>query len=208
MELVNLALSHPALTHSPHGGVPDWFPALAYFSGLFALVYLSGRARRTAKFRGPALTGTAQVLSAARGGGLAGLFAGGYSGNVMCKIALRVEIPGRPPYDVTVKTLVGSRTLGALCVDGQRWEPGQPWHVRPGTTVAVEVDSANPENVRIDFGEPMTQLPGSPYSRPPQRRSWFDLSGMSPGYRVLLIGWWVVCAGVILTVLTVLITQR
>jgi hypothetical protein len=156
MDRVNLALSHPELAHTAFGVVRDYLPALLYFGGIAALLYLGGRTRRTAKFRGPPVTGTAQVLSAARGGGLAGLMAGGYSGYVKCKIDLRVQTAGLPPYDVTVTTFVNSRTLIALCVEGQRWGPGQRWQIKPGTTVAVEVDSANPENVRIDPNQVIT----------------------------------------------------
>lgn len=177
---------------------------------LGALIYaLVGphRRRRAAQIDAAALTGTAQVLSATRGGGLLGLLAAGRTGNVMCRIALRVEVPGHPPYDTSVTTLVSSRTLVTLCVDGQRWEPGRPWHVKPGTIVAVRVDSANPENVRIDFSQQLMQQPGSPYSPPPQRRSWFDYSDMSPGYRTLMIAWWVVSVGGIIYVLTTLLMR-
>ena len=209
--MVNMAFSHPAL--APEASEP-WYGYVA--SGLGALVYVGlpiaaliyfilAPRRKAERFDGPALTGTAQVLSAARGGGLVGLFAAGRSG-VMCRFGLRVEIPGRQPYDASVTTIVGSGTLVALCVHGQRWEPGRPWHVKPGTTVAVQVDSTNPDKVLVDFSR-MTQQPGSPYSPPAQRRSWFDYSDMSLGYRMLMIAWWVVSVGGTIIVLTELMMR-
>lgn len=210
-----LALGHPAFAINAsepwYGAVTGAIGALFYvglpIAGVIYYTVVRPRHRRkAAQFDGTALTGTAQVLSAARGGGLAGVLAAGRAG-VMCRFGLRVEIPGRQPYDATVTTLVSSPTLAAVCVDGQRWEPGRPWHVKLGTTVAVQVDSANPEKVQIDFSQPITHQPGSPYSPPAQYRSWFDYSDMSPGYRMLMIAWWVVSVGGILTVLTMLMTR-
>ena len=86
------------------------------------------------KFEGPAQTGTAEILSAQ-----GGLYFGGRT--ALCRIGLRVEIPGHPPYDVTVNTRADMGALAAM--------------QRPGATVGVEVDSTNPQRVRIDFSQPM-----------------------------------------------------
>jgi hypothetical protein len=159
MELVDLALNqHPApatdMSWPWYGYVASTVSAVVLIGlpiGFLIYSFVSAsRRRRAAQFKGPALTGTAQVLSAAREGGLGGLLQGSHTA-VMCRIGLRVEIPGRPQYDVTVSRSVGSHLLVVLCVDGQRWEPGQQWQVKPGMTFPVQVDSANPENVRIDF---------------------------------------------------------
>src|SRR5262249_50095070 len=53
---------------------------------------------------------------------------------------LRVEMPGRAPYDVTVKTTVPSAMMWADAVNGR--------------TFPVQIDSANPQNVRVDFSAP------------------------------------------------------
>jgi hypothetical protein len=182
---------------------------VAFFGLMFgALIYslvIPARRRRAAQFKGPALTGTAHVLSAARAGGLAGTLGVNVYREVLCVIGLRVELSGRTPYDVTVTTPLDSQTLIALCVDGQRWEPGRPWQVKPGTTVAVEVDSTNPENVRI--GRPTA--PASPFNgQQPTRRGWFDYSDMSPGARRLMLAWWVVSVGGIATVVILLVILR
>jgi hypothetical protein len=162
MELVNLALNgHPAPgTSWPwYGYVASAVSAVVLIGlpvcGLIYFFVSARRRRRAAQFKGLALTGTAQVLSAAREGGLGGLLQSSHTA-VMCRIGLRVEIPGRPPYDVTVNRSVDSHVLVALCVDGQRWGLGQQWQVKPGMTFPVQVDSANPEVVRIDFSSALS----------------------------------------------------
>jgi hypothetical protein len=163
MELLNLAAGTGTLaTHASgpwFGYVASAVSAVVLVGGPFGLliyIFVSGRRRRkAAQFEGPALAGTAQVLSAARGGGLGGLLQSSHTA-VMSRIGLRVEIPGRPPYDVTVTRLVDSHVLAALCVDGQRWGPGQKWHVKPGMTFPVQVDSGNPENAQIDFSSALS----------------------------------------------------
>jgi hypothetical protein len=55
-----------------------------------------------------------------------------------CRIALRVEIPGRPAYDATSS-------------NGEFMTPIELAAIQPGKTVAVQVDSTNPQDVWIDF---------------------------------------------------------
>jgi hypothetical protein len=64
------------------------------------------------------------------------------SESYVCWTALRVEVPGHEPYDVTVRGPVPKRLYRDL-------EGG-------GRTVAVQVDSTNPKKVRIDFNQPIT----------------------------------------------------
>lgn len=54
------------------------------------------------------------------------------------RIALRVEIPGRTPYDATSS-------------NGEFLTPAELAAVQPGKTVAVQVVSTNPQDVWIDF---------------------------------------------------------
>ena len=147
------------------------------------------RRRRAAQFEGPAVTGTAQVLSAARESGLGGLLQSSHSA-VMSRIGLRVEIPGRPPYDVTVSRPIDSHMLTALCVDGQRWGPGQQWHVKPDMTLPVQVDSANPEDVRIDFSSALSAASRRKY----QVQYWVQWGIVGIGLLACLI-----CLGLLLT---------
>jgi hypothetical protein len=79
------------------------------------------------KFRGPPLTGTARVLAVpprglmSAGGASFGnilLFLRdiGATGSRLCSVGLRVEIPGRQPYDVTVWRIIDRiqvRAMGA-----------------------------------------------------------------------------------------------
>ncbi|ORW35496.1 hypothetical protein AWB90_03400 [Mycobacterium paraense] len=97
---------------------------------------------------------------------------------------------------MTVTTGLSSRSLAALCVEGQRWEPGRPWHVRPGTTFEVEVDSTDPLNVRI-VSDPIPPAGGEALNAPPPppRKSFFDYSDMTLRYRMLMYLWWAVSVG-------------
>jgi hypothetical protein len=120
-------------------------PVLA-IGGLIMFAVSNERRRRASQFKGPALTGTAQVVSAApvTGWDLRSLGTQIIKARLV-RLGLRMEIPGRPPYDATVTAPLMPR----------------------GTRLTVWVDSANPENVRIDFNQPITQPPpGSPYERP------------------------------------------
>lgn len=58
---------------------------------------------------------------------------------VKCRIELRVQLPGQPPYDATTYQLVNTDMLPFL----------------PGSTVVVTADSANPQDVCIDFAQPL-----------------------------------------------------
>ena len=78
----------------------------------------------------------------------------GIDKRVECLIGLRVEVPGRQPYDVTVRQDFLPWTMAAI---------------QPGRTVAVEVDSVNPLNVRIDLGQPIHRLPRAGLSGSPRQ---------------------------------------
>ena len=84
----------------------------------------------------PTLTGTAQVLSFknTRATTLSHAFWG--EDQPLCRIELEVHVPGREPYVKVVNYYLGPRGRRA---------------VKPGRTVAVSVDSADLQNVRIDF---------------------------------------------------------
>jgi hypothetical protein len=86
---------------------------------------------RQPKFRGSAVAATAQVVSLRRIGSMA---INSLVPQVMCRIGLRVQLPGSEPYDVKI------------------WKGWAPWSmdaIQPGRTVSVEVDSADPKKVRI-----------------------------------------------------------
>lgn len=90
------------------------------------------------KIRGAALTGTAQVLSVNRA------TAPYQAGDALAlRIGLRVEVPGRQPYDVTVKRTVD---LSHVVVG----------HLKTGATIPVQVDATDPQKVRFDFSQPIT----------------------------------------------------
>ncbi|MBV9722590.1 MAG: hypothetical protein JO082_11835 [Mycobacterium sp.] len=96
-------------------------------------------------FKGSALTGTAQVVSVASTGTMINY-------QYVYKIGLRVELPGREPYDVTVRQPIHPMSVAAL---------------QPGSTLRVQVDSADPQNVRMDSSQPASATAvGSP-SAPP-----------------------------------------
>jgi hypothetical protein len=99
---------------------------------------------RRPAFKGSALTGPAQVLSLEPTGPVV-------NGLYVCNIGLRVEIPGRQPYDVTVQKPVHPFSMTAL---------------QPGSTLQVKVDSADPLNVRIDSSQPVGAAAGSASSPP------------------------------------------
>jgi hypothetical protein len=95
-------------------------------------------------FKGAPVPGTAQVVSVQEtdvGFGPVD----GPTDELRCKIALRVQLPGRAPYDTTILQLVD-------LVDHRP-------NLQPGATVVVTADSADPQNVRIDFTQPIR--PGS-----------------------------------------------
>lgn len=96
------------------------------------------RTVRGPSFKGQPVQGTAQVFGVQTTG--QSIQMGGHPPQYTCHIALRVTVPGQQPYDVTVRQLVGTFQMGAI---------------QQGRTVAVQVDSANPQNVRIDFNQSM-----------------------------------------------------
>jgi hypothetical protein len=91
--------------------------------------------RQMRKIRGPVLTGTAQVLSLRQFGSV-----GERAGRQICRIRLRVAIPGHEPYDATVWRNIAPWNLGA---------------VAPGSTVAVDVSATNPKKVRLGRSQPI-----------------------------------------------------
>jgi hypothetical protein len=137
MDLVDLARGGHA---SPTDVIVSVSGSLVFFGligwGIYATRRQVKRERRGPKFDGPALTGTAQVLSVNWNFSF-----GSYSG-MMYPIGLRVEVPGYPAYDVTVKTSDGI------------YGPWLGW-AQVGRTIALQVDSANLQKVRVDLSQPM-----------------------------------------------------
>jgi hypothetical protein len=90
------------------------------------------------EIRGAALTGTARVLSVNRA-------TAPYQARdaLALRIGLRMEVPGRQPYDVTVKRTVD---LSHVVVG----------HLKTGATFPVQVDATDPKKVRFDFSQPIT----------------------------------------------------
>lgn len=99
---------------------------------LVAFALIRERKRRNPEIRGPAVAGTAKVLSVKQ--------VGASEHQLTVRIGLRVEIPGHPPYDVAVE-----RNINHIHVP----------RVQPGATVPVQVDPANPQKVRIEFDQPI-----------------------------------------------------
>jgi hypothetical protein len=102
---------------------------------IFGTVGVMAWRLREPKISGPALTGTAQILSVKQ---TAGSTQEGR--NLPLQIGLRVQVPGRQPYDVTVKRRVDLVHVA---------------RVQPGATVPVQVDATNPQEVGIDFNQPL-----------------------------------------------------
>jgi hypothetical protein len=88
------------------------------------------------KFKGAPVMGSAQILALRPTG--SSIQRGGMPPSYSCQVGLRVQVPNQPPYDVTVSQYVDSMTIPSL---------------QPGTHVAVQVDSANPQTVKIDFSQ-------------------------------------------------------
>ncbi len=88
--------------------------------------------RQMRKIRQP-VAGTARVLSVRQFGSIA---VNGPA-RLICRFRLRVEVPGREPYNVT------------------HWQNVAPWHLEsmgPDSTVAVDVDASRPKSVAINPG--------------------------------------------------------
>jgi hypothetical protein len=104
--------------------------------------------RRMRKIRGPVLTGTAQVLSLKQFGSVA---VNGPA-RMICRFRLRVQVPGREPYDVA------------------HWQNFAPWElnaVAPGGTVSVEVDETKPKGSGSDEVGRSTGIPDNRHRRTP-----------------------------------------
>jgi hypothetical protein len=95
-------------------------------------------------FKGAPVPGTAQVVSVQETGIGFGPV-DGPTDELRCQIALQVQLPGRARYDTTILQLV----------DLVKHRP----NLQPGATVVVTADSEDPQNVRIDFTQPIR--PGS-----------------------------------------------
>lgn len=85
---------------------------------------------RKPRFKGAALTGIARIQSLQSTGTV-------INDRYVCKIGLRVEIPGREPYDTTVREAIHPISMAAM---------------QPGSVVGVQVDSGDPQKVRIAPG--------------------------------------------------------
>jgi hypothetical protein len=113
--------------------------------GMFLLLFgyvpglILGRRKRAPEFKGPVLTGTAQVQYVRAD-------VNSWSIPPVCWIALRVQVPGREPYDAQIKQQVPKEVYRVLR--------------RGGGTVAVQVDSTNPLYVWVDFTQPMPSANG------------------------------------------------
>ncbi|OBG26744.1 hypothetical protein [Mycobacterium sp. 852002-51057_SCH5723018] len=110
---------------------------------IFIVFMVVSYIRGLPNFKGQVLRGTARVLSA-RPEVMSGRWwltpTGGY---YVARTALRVEVAGRDPYDVTITDRVP-----------KQWG-GRDTRLCKGMTVAVKVDSADPRNVRFDFSQPV-----------------------------------------------------
>jgi hypothetical protein len=91
-------------------------------------------------FTGAAVAGNARVIAVQPTG--SSVQRGGLPPEYCCHISLRVLPCDGEPYDATITQLVDSMALP---------------NIGPGSTVAVQVDSANPQNVMIDFNQPIRQ---------------------------------------------------
>ena len=89
------------------------------------------------EFTGAPVQGTARILSAPEPRYEHGIT------EAHCEIGLRVQLPGRRPYNAKTYQLVDLDILPLL----------------PGATVVVNTDSANPKYVRIDFDQPIGPAP-------------------------------------------------
>jgi hypothetical protein len=91
----------------------------------------------------PRLSGTARVLSFenTRTTTLSEAFWEGGQALPLCRIELEVHVPGHEPYVKVVNYTLGRAHRAAL---------------QPGKTVGVSVDSADLQNVDLDFNQPIT----------------------------------------------------
>jgi hypothetical protein len=108
--------------------------AIIVMIAVVAIITWQRRRTGQPRIKGPAQTGTAQVLLLETTGG-------GSDTVPICKIRLRVDIPGHVPYDVAIRRNVHVMYLVRM---------------QPGATIPVQVDPANPQKVRIEFDQPIT----------------------------------------------------
>jgi hypothetical protein len=101
---------------------------------IFGTVAVLAWRNRDPKISGPALTGLAQILSVRQPTGPKQ-----EGRNLPVQIELRVQIPGRQPYDVKVKRRVDAVHTARL---------------HTGATIPVQVDETNPQKVVLDFNQP------------------------------------------------------
>ena len=101
-------------------------------SVVLVIIAVSSYRVRKPRFAGAALTGIARIQSLRSTGTV-------INDRYVCKIGLRVEIPDRDPYEVTVRQAVHPLSMAS---------------VQPGLIVRVQVDSADPQKVRIQPGHP------------------------------------------------------
>lgn len=159
---------------------------MAVFLLLFSYVpgQILGRRKRGPDFTGPVLAGTARVQQMTPA-------TGSWSIPPVYWIGLSVQVPGREPYAATAKQQVPKEAYRAL--------------QRAGGTVAIQVDSANPLYVWIDFTQPV--LPAHADWPPPGQASGSSYANLSPGLRTYVtVLWWLVGIGSIggLAVLVIL----
>lgn len=132
-------------------GTPWWAFLIAVFVvGVIAYgLWMTFIGSRETKIRGRALTGTAYVLSVKTRGAVGDYSQG--SQRAVGRIRLRVQLAGREPYEATAR---------------QNFRPWAFDALQTGRTVAVLVDSDNPQRVRIDLSQPAAewtvQSPGAP----------------------------------------------
>jgi hypothetical protein len=124
------------------GWVVGLVVALILISGVVWILFLM-RLRRpqpAPTFEGDPVYGTAQVVSVQ---GVHGRSREDYDQEqirmALCEMVLRVQLPGQEPYDVTIFPHVRVDVMAGL----------------QGKTFVMEADSANPQNVRIDFTQPI-----------------------------------------------------
>lgn len=149
--------------------------SMAVFLLLFYYVpgQILGRRKRGPDFKGPVLTGTARVQTMAPA-------VGSWSIPPVYVIGLSVQVPGREPYAASAKQQVPKEAYRALR--------------RAGGAVAVQVDSANPLYVWIDFTQPV--LPAHADWPPPGQGPRSPYANLSPGVRTYVtVLWWLVGIG-------------
>src|ERR1700761_4456640 len=139
MHQVNLAVEVPGSSFRWIGWAVRWLvyeypavgiPVVIVMAGALLVVVVRMVRRWRASRR---VAGSAQVLSVETT-----TTTDGPDPSYTCRIALRVEIPGRAPYDATSS-------------NGEFLTPAELAAVQPGKTVVVQVNPSDPQDVWIDF---------------------------------------------------------